>query len=80
MSLIVTLDHLAGVPGYSTSPGFCRPRAREWFRANGLDWNEFRHHGIDAELLLATGNPMARSLVEHARAVEAAKEAARGEQ
>lgn len=69
MKLIVRLEHLGGVRGFSARPGFCRRGARAWFQAHGLDWDAFRREGIDAELLLASGDPMAIALVEHARQV-----------
>lgn len=62
--MIVTLDHLAIVRGFSTRPGFCRRGARQWFAEHGLDWNAFRHEGIDAAVLLATGDPLAEALVK----------------
>jgi len=66
-TLIVRLEHLSGVRGFSRRAGFCRRGARAWFKRNGLNWDRFRREGIDAQLLSATGDPMALALVEHAR-------------
>lgn len=68
----ITLDHLAIVRGFSARPGFCRRGARQWFRQQGLDWDSFRKDGIDAEVLLATGDAFAIAIVA------AAKEEANG--
>ncbi|HCE8316306.1 TPA: hypothetical protein NHS03_006471, partial [Pseudomonas aeruginosa] len=42
-------------------------RAREFFKRHGLDWMAFLQDGIDADLLIATGDALALKLVEHAR-------------
>lgn len=75
--MIVTLAHLALVRGFSAKPGFCRWGARQWFARYGLDWNAFRHAGIEADVLLATGDPMAAALV---KAAADSMEAAHGRQ
>lgn len=69
--MIITLEHLAGVPGFSARPGFCRSGGRTWAKRYGVDWNAFRHHGIDEAKLLATGDAFALALVAHAHQVEA---------
>jgi hypothetical protein len=66
--LIVKLEHLGAVRGFSSRPGFCRRGARCWFAAHDLDWNAFRHHGIDAAVLIATGDALALAVVDVARA------------
>lgn len=48
--------------------GYCARGSRRWFARMGLDWADFVMHGIDAEILLATGDAMALRLVEHLRA------------
>lgn len=73
MSVIVTLEHLATVTGFNARPGFCRPMARRWCAQHGVDWNEFRKHGIDGSELLATGDPMAAAVVRHAEKMEATR-------
>ena len=45
----------------------CSRGARAWFVRHGLDWSEFITNGIDAELVLATGDAMAIRVVEVAR-------------
>lgn len=47
--------------------GYCARGARRWFASMGLDWADFVMRGIDAEILLATGDAMAMRLVEHVR-------------
>lgn len=69
--MIVTFAHLRTVPDFKKGTGYCSGKSREWFAAHGLDWNAFRHNGIDAELLLATGDGLAIALVRHAENVEA---------
>lgn len=70
MTLIVRMQHLRSVPGVRQSPGYCLPMTRAWFARHGLDFRDFARAGIDADLLLATGDPLARRLVEHARALD----------
>lgn len=66
MTTVVTLKHLHSIPGYGPKPGFCNGQTREFFKRHGLDWNEFRHHGLPAEQLLATGDALAIALVHWA--------------
>lgn len=68
--MIVRLEHLALVRGFSKRPGFCRSGARRWFQRHGLDWAHFRHHGIDSAVLTATGDAMALALVATAEQTE----------
>lgn len=69
--MIVTLAHLRSIPGYGPKPGFCASGSRAFFKRHGLDWDAFRHQGVDAEVLTATGDALALALVEWARKVEA---------
>lgn len=72
---LVTMDHLHGVPGWGSRPGFCHRGARALCERYGLDWAAIvRDGGIPASELIATGDAMALHLVEHAR-----KEIARGQ-
>ena len=71
MTVMVRLEHLHSVPGFKRGPGFCHPQSRAWCRAHGVDWNEFRHHGIASDVLVASGDPMAIALARHAESVEA---------
>jgi len=65
--MIVTLAHLHSVPGFGPKPGFCNGGARRFFGRYGLDWAGFLKNGIEEEQLLATGDALAKALVEHAR-------------
>lgn len=47
--------------------GYCARGARRWFARHGLDWSDFVMRGIDADIMLATGDAMALRLVEHVR-------------
>lgn len=69
--MIVTIAHMRSVPGMSTRGGFCARGGRAWFARYGLDWSAFVRNGIQADVLLATGDGMALALVQHARNVEA---------
>lgn len=46
---------------------YCARGSRRWFARHGLEWSEFIKHGIDADILEATGDAMALRLVQHAR-------------
>jgi len=70
VTLIVRMQHLRSVPGVRQAPGYCVPGARKWFAQHGLDFRAFARDGIDAELLLATGDALAQRLVEHARSID----------
>lgn len=69
--LIVRTEHMRGVTGFSDTPGFCVGKSRLWFQRHGLDWRDFCRNGIDAEVLIATGDGMALAIVEHARKLQA---------
>ena len=58
--------HLKLVTAFSSRPGICNSRARVWAKSVGIDWSTFVRSGIDSSVLLATGNPMARKVVEAA--------------
>lgn len=68
----VTVTHLRSVPGFSSRGGFCLTGARRWFARHGLDWRVFIRDGIDAAALEATGDPLAKAVVAHARSTEGA--------
>jgi hypothetical protein len=72
--VIVRIQHLRGVAGLKRKPGYCIAGARAWCEANGIDWYEFSHSGVDESVLLATGDPLARRLVEHAHQVQASQD------
>lgn len=73
MTVCVTLDHLSTIEAFGSKPGFCRRGARHFFATHQLDWDAFRHHGIDSDALLATGDAMAEALVKHAEHMEASR-------
>lgn len=56
--LILTMDDLRR--------HHCVSGIRRWFAANGLDFRDFVQKGIDAEVLLATGDALAVAVVEDA--------------
>ena len=60
------MEHLRTIPYFGARPGFCSRGARAWFDRHGLSMREFVHHGIDEEVLLATGDGMAEALVRWA--------------
>nr|WP_277399858.1 hypothetical protein [Pseudoxanthomonas sp. LH2527] len=63
------------IPGFSKRNGFCRSKSADWFRSHGLDWRSFIKHGIEADVLEATGDGLAIALVKWARQCEAMKNA-----
>ena len=65
--MIITLVHLKSVPVPNSRPGYCNRVTRQFFKRHGLDWNDFRKHGLSEEAFLETGDAMALRLVQHAR-------------
>ena len=65
--MIVTIQHLHSVPTWTPRQGYCHRQARAFFERQGWDWLAFVREGIDAQLLLDTGDALAITLVEHAR-------------
>lgn len=49
-------------------PGYCIAKTKEFMQTNGMDWDDFKQNGIDAQVLIDTGDVMAIRLAE--RAVE----------
>jgi hypothetical protein len=49
----------------------CFQGARPWFRRHGLDWQQFLAHGLDAEVLIRTGDALASRVIAIAEAREA---------
>lgn len=68
--MIITIDHLHGVPTWNGRQGYCHGQAREWFARHGLSWREFLQQGVDSETLVATGDALAVHLVEWAQTQE----------
>lgn len=60
MSVIVTMRNVRACK-------MCSSGARDFFKRHGLDWNKFLTEGLSEEQLLATGDGMARQVVEAAR-------------
>jgi hypothetical protein len=58
----------------------CASGTRAWFQRYNIDYTHFLKHGIDAEVLIATGDHFAHVVVEKAKAEEGAqlKEAKNG--
>jgi hypothetical protein len=56
----VTIDHVRAA-------GLCVPGTRTWFARQGLNFRAFLTQGLPASVLLATGDAMARRVVEVAR-------------
>lgn len=69
----IKLEHLSEIRGFSSRPGLCRPRTRDWFKRYGLDWDDFRKNGIEADALLATGDGFALEVVRQVTELEAAR-------
>ncbi len=67
--LFVTLDHMHSVPAFNGSGrGYCHKGGRALAARYGLDWSQIvRDGGINAQLLIDTGDALALHLVEHAR-------------
>lgn len=71
--LIVTLEHMATIPGLSRRPGYCRRGGRAFAARHGLNWADFVRDGIPASSLEATGDGMALRIVAWARQCEESK-------
>lgn len=56
-SVIVRMRHIRAAK-------FCSPGARDWWASKGWDWSHFLDHGIPAETLLETNDPLALRVVE----------------
>lgn len=63
--MIVTLaDATASAPG---KPQYCRKGIRLFCKKYGLDYNDFRVNGIEAQMLIDIGDSMGLAVVEVAR-------------
>ncbi|URA07011.1 hypothetical protein P9A47_gp43 [Xanthomonas phage Elanor] len=58
--VLVRMEHIRAAK-------MCSGGTRSFFERHGLDWSAFLQDGIDAEKLLATGDGMAKQVVEVAR-------------
>lgn len=64
--LIIWPRHLYTVP-YAGKVGYCARGSRAWFAAHGIDWAHFVAHGVPADVLAATGDPLALAVIQHAK-------------
>ena len=55
----ITLEHAR-----HPKANYCTKGIRLWFKAYGLDYNDFRKNGIDEEVLLEIGDKQGVTLVE----------------
>lgn len=58
--MIITVQHLRLVK-------YCASGSKGFFNRYGLDFKDFIKNGIDSKVLLATGDPMAKAIVEAAQ-------------
>lgn len=64
--MIITMDHVRRVH-------YCSDGVRVFFKKYNLDLHKFCKEGFDEEVILATGDDMAITLVEEARRWEVAQ-------
>lgn len=57
---IVTIEHVRKAK-------LCTRGAREWAKANGLDYVQFLNYGYPASVLEATGDALVNKVIEIAR-------------
>lgn len=62
----ITMQHMRQVKGFTAKGGFCARGIRQWFLDRNLDYFDFLRNGIDEEVLLNSGDPMAIAVVEQA--------------
>ena len=55
--MIIRPDDMAKV-------GYCAAGVRRWFIANGLDFRDFIKNGIDADVLIATGDALTQRVID----------------
>lgn len=58
---IITIDDIR-------KTGHCTRGAKLWFQKYGLDFRDFVQNGIEADVLLATGDQLAQQVVDAKRA------------
>jgi hypothetical protein len=68
----VYLHHVRSIPVPGRRDGYCVAGCRAFAERNGLDMRQFARFGIDAEVLLATGDAMAVRIVEYVQSLEQA--------
>jgi hypothetical protein len=68
--MIIKMEHVRSVSGFSPRRGFCSRGTRAWFAKYGLDYSDFLKNGIEEEKLLSTGDPLAVATVEQAHGLK----------
>jgi hypothetical protein len=66
--MLITVAHARSLYG---NKGYCSRGMRAFAQRHRLDWERFLREGLPEEELLATGDDMARQVVEHAHRMEA---------
>lgn len=66
----IMLKHLRTVPVAGRRAGYCVQGAKLLCQRYDLDWQTIKRDGIEESDLLAIGDALAVSLVEHARKLE----------
>jgi hypothetical protein len=67
--MIVTLQHLKSIPVEGRKAGYCVKGTKLLLERYSLDWEEVKRNGIDAQVLLETGDAQAIALVEYAKSL-----------
>lgn len=70
--VIVTLEHVRLLRGYTSRKGYCIPGLKIWFASRGLDWNDFVKNGIPAQKIIDTGDALAIEAVKLAQELKGA--------
>ena len=64
--MIIKMEHMRAVEGFTVNAGFCSGGIRRWFAARGLDYSDFLKNGLDEAVFLQSGDPMAVAVVVQA--------------
>lgn len=67
--MIITLQHLKSMPVAGRRSGYCVRGTRLLLERYQLDWEDAKRNGIDAEVLLATGDAQAIALVDYVKSL-----------
>lgn len=65
--MIVTYEDYQSLRHNHAGGRYCNKGARLFLKMHNLSWHDFKFHGLDSEVLLATQDAQARMLVEHAK-------------
>jgi hypothetical protein len=63
----ITLADVRSIPVPGRKPGYCVAGCRLFAERYGLDIKAFAREGIEADVLLSTGDAMAAHIVEHVK-------------